>query len=327
MPTTTVRPADLRPIGRGLVRPECVLAGADGSLFCSDARGGVMRIAPDGNLALLGGRAKLVPNGIAALPDGGFLLANVGEEGGVWQLASDGRLTRLDLRLDGALLPEVNFLHTDAQGRLWISISSKGAPDPVFTPQADEGSILLADAQGVREVASGLGWTNELRVSPDGRHLFVNETFGRRLLRFRVAPDGALQERTVLAQFGAGDYPDGMALDIEGGIWVVSIISNRIYRVLDGSCSLVFSDGDPAVIEHLEGLLRGRGLRRADLHGLRTGSVVNNISSIAFGGADGRIAWLGSLNGDCLWSFQAPVPGVPVPPRQPSIALRLEVTG
>jgi sugar lactone lactonase YvrE len=286
-----------------------------------------MHIRPNGKQALLGRRDNLVPNGIAAMQDGTFLVANVGAEGGIWQVSGDGVFAKLDIRPEGRPLPEVNFIHIDEQRRLWICVSSRGAADPLFTPRANEGSILLADRRGVRTVAAGLGWTNELRVSSDGRHLFVNETFGRRLLQFRIADDGSLQDKTVLAQFGAGDYPDGMALDDDGGIWVVSIISNRVYRVDQASCRLMFSDGNPRLIDELEALLQERGLRRSDLHGLRTGSAVNNISSIAFGGPDGRTAYLGSLNGDCLWSFRAPVRGIPLPPRQPSFPLRVDPSG
>ena len=290
-----IGPAELRAVGSDLVRPECVLTSSDGRLFCSDGRGGVMCIAPDGTQSLLGPGDKLVPNGIARLPNGEFLIANVGSDGGVWHLSAEGQARKLAIEIDGRALPEINFVYVDKAGRLWLCVSSAGDHDPVFTPNADEGYIVLGDEQGFRTVTSGLGWTNELRVNATGDRLFVNETFGRRLLQFDLAPDGSLSNRTVLAQFGAGDYPDGMALDCEGGIWVVSIISNRIYRLVDGLVTLMFSDGKAEVVDHLETLLNGNGLRRSDLKGLQTGTVVNNISSIAFGGQDLQTAYVGSL--------------------------------
>ena len=36
-------------VGHDLQRPECILAEPDGTLWAADARGGVMRIAPDGS--------------------------------------------------------------------------------------------------------------------------------------------------------------------------------------------------------------------------------------------------------------------------------------
>jgi hypothetical protein len=42
--------ADISYIGTDLQRPECILAECDGALWSADARGGVVRIAPDGAL-------------------------------------------------------------------------------------------------------------------------------------------------------------------------------------------------------------------------------------------------------------------------------------
>ena len=39
----------IRYIGHDLQRPECILAERDGTLWSADARGGVMRISPDGS--------------------------------------------------------------------------------------------------------------------------------------------------------------------------------------------------------------------------------------------------------------------------------------
>lgn len=40
-------------IGDGLQRPECILAERDGSLWAADARGGVVRIQPDGKQQII----------------------------------------------------------------------------------------------------------------------------------------------------------------------------------------------------------------------------------------------------------------------------------
>ena len=36
-------------VGQHLQRPECILAEADGTLWSADARGGVVRLSPDGS--------------------------------------------------------------------------------------------------------------------------------------------------------------------------------------------------------------------------------------------------------------------------------------
>ena len=45
--------ADIQYIGHDLQRPECILAERNGTLWSADARGGVVRIAPDGTQQLI----------------------------------------------------------------------------------------------------------------------------------------------------------------------------------------------------------------------------------------------------------------------------------
>jgi hypothetical protein len=46
----------LQYVGHDLQRPECILAEPDGVLWSADARGGVMRIAPDGSQRMVAQR-------------------------------------------------------------------------------------------------------------------------------------------------------------------------------------------------------------------------------------------------------------------------------
>jgi len=48
-----VDPADLKFVGEGLERPECILAERDGTLWSADGRGGIMKIAADGKQDLI----------------------------------------------------------------------------------------------------------------------------------------------------------------------------------------------------------------------------------------------------------------------------------
>src|SRR5690349_23270414 len=50
--------AAIRHVGRDLQRPECVLAEPDGTLWAADARGGFMRIDPDGSQRLIAPSAE-----------------------------------------------------------------------------------------------------------------------------------------------------------------------------------------------------------------------------------------------------------------------------
>jgi sugar lactone lactonase YvrE len=309
----------LRFVGTGLNRPECVLATAHGDLYMADWRGGVAHICPDGTQSLyaaqLPGGRPLRPNGIALRADGSFLLADLGEElGGVFALDRSGQVRPLLERVDGIDLPPTNFVHEDVAGRTWITVSTRHRPRATaYRGDVADGFIVLLDARGARVVADGLGYTNEALVSPDGQWLYVNETFGRRLTRFRLANDGSLSGRETVAEFGPGTFPDGLTFDADGGVWITSIVSNRVTRVdRDGGQRLMIEDCDPAHLERCEQAFAAGTMGRPHLDTCG-GRVLKNISSLAFGGEDLRTAYLGCLLGDRLASFRAPAAGHPPP--------------
>lgn len=304
-------------VGEGLVRPECVLATRAGDLYTSDWRGGVAHRRADGSRVLYsgvlpdGGAAR--PNGIALRVNGNFLLANLGETaGGVYELGRDGSVRAFALRADGIDLPPTNFVHEDAHGRVWITVSTRQVPRAAaYRADVADGFIALADAKGARVVADGLGYTNEALPSPDGKFLYVIETFGRRLTRFRIAADGALNARETVAGFGVGTFPDGLAFDAEGGVWIISIVSNRVIRVApDGSQQVMLEDCDVEHVAWAEQAYQAAEMGRPHLDSIKSRRL-RNISSLAFGGPDLRTAYLGCLLGDTLASFRSPVAGAP----------------
>lgn len=316
-PTVPIPAAALAWRGRGLVRPECVLATATGEVYAADWRGGVSHLRADGSQALytgtLPGGRPLQPNGIALRRDGSFLLADLGETaGGVFRLTRHGEASLLLERVDGVDLPPTNFVHEDALGRTWITVSTRQQPRAAaYRADVADGFIVLLDVRGARIVADALAYTNEALPSPDGQWLYVNETFGRRLTRFRIGEDGALSARETVTAFGHGTYPDGLAFDAEGGVWITSIVSNRVLRVApDGGQTVVVEDADAAHLEWCEQAYLGGTLGRAHLD-TAAGKALRNISSLAFGGADLRTAILGCLLGESLATFRAPVAGHP----------------
>jgi len=298
----------------GLHRPECVLCTATGDVYVSHRARGVSRSAPDGQLTAMSNIAEidgheLIPNGIAMLSDGSFLIANIGEAGGIWKLGRDGQLTPFLTEVDGQPLSAANFVTTDQQGRVWITVSTTSSPRfKAYSPDVADGFVALVDERGARIVADGLAFTNECRLGPDGAHLYVSETFGRRIRRFAVRPD-SLGAGEVFTQLGDGDFPDGCEFDEEGGLWVTSIASNRLYRMdRDGKPSLIIEDSNPAFVAEVEAAVRERRMERDHFYTAR-GKRLRNIASIAFGGPDRRTAYMGSLLGEVLYSFRSPVPG------------------
>jgi sugar lactone lactonase YvrE len=304
----------LEPVGRDLHRPECVLATASGEVFVPDWRGGVTRIDVDGSQHTWLARApeiELRPNGIALAPDGSFLLANLADSGGVWRLRRDGALEPFLTEIDGAALPPVNFVILDSQERTWISVSTRRVPrQQAWRPDVADGFVVLVDRGGARIVAEDLHYTNEVRPDPSGTWLYVVETFGRRLTRFRIGSDGGLAGRETVVTLGHGYFPDGFAFDDSGGIWMTSLISNRLVRFSAGAIDVVLEDANAGHVETVERAF-AEGSMNAGHLGRIPGATLQQLTSLAFGGPDGRSVYLGSLHADCLYRFRAEVSGVP----------------
>jgi hypothetical protein len=311
--------SDLQFIGQDLARPECVVATASGDVYVSDKRGGIVHLMPDGRQKLLAGQGVdgFLPNGFSLLPDRSFAVANIGHLGGAWRLMPDGELIPQVLEVKGMALPPTNFVHAEQQGgelRLWVSVSTRHVPrEQAFSRDVADGYIVLKDKSDVRIVADGLGFTNETKVDPSGRWLYVNETIARRLSRFPIGARGDLGPRETVAEFGQGIFPDGFEFDAEGGIWIASVVSNRLLRLApDGSQTVILEDADAEAVARAERHYAENRLSRADIDAGRE-CVLGNLASVAFGGPDLKTVYLGSLFGERIATFRSPIAGAEPP--------------
>lgn len=303
-------------IGRDLHRPECVLAHRSGLLFTPDwrGRGGVAVTTRTGVSRLIEAadvQTPLRPNGIALAPGGKFLLAHLGsEQGGVFALAPDGATEPVVTEIDGEPMPPTNFVLLELDGRMWITVSTRRVPrQAAYRSDIADGFIALMDRGRCRIVADDLGYANECAIDPFAKCLYVNETFARRVTAFDVSDDGSLRGRRTVAELGPGNYPDGLALDAEGGLWITSIISNRVIRIgPDGETKTFIEDVDPAHLDWTEAAYASHGLGRPHLD-TPGGCRLRNISNLAFGGPGLRTAFLGCLLGDAIASFPSPHAG------------------
>lgn len=305
--------SELSEVGNGLNRPECVVAAPDGSLYTGDWTFGIARIAPDGttspavevDLIERGFR----PNGIALMANGDFLITNMARAGGVWRVSPQGDISPFATELAGHPIPPTNFVLVDGE-RTWITISSTERKHQHFTSDANTGQILLVKDGQVSVAADGLNWTNEVRVSPGGEYLFVNETFACRTTRYDIEEDGTLG-RPVHLIFPQDIYPDGMAFDSEGGLWIACVMSNRLIRVApDLTWTILLEDPDPALTEIAASYARGE--LTWDQISQSRGSRLSNLSSIAFGGPDLKTVYLGGLGHSSVRFLRSPVSGAPM---------------
>jgi len=312
--------SNLRSLGSGLRRPECVLPVASGDVFVPEwpdetlpSRGGVRAVAEDGRQQIWRAETTLDlrPNGIALAPDGSFLIANLGVDGGVWRLRRDGALEPFVTEVDGVPVPPANFVTVDERGRTWISVSTRHVPRQLaWRTDIADGFIVLVDNAGVRVVADSLHYTNEVRPDPTGQWLYVVETFGRRLRRFAIDSAGNLSNPEVVVTLGHGCFPDGFAFDEEGGIWITSLVSNRLLRFYDDHVQIVIEDTNAAFVDDVERAFAA-GTMNAGHLGPIPETRLQQLTSVAFGGPDRRTLYLGSLHASCIYSFRTAVPGAP----------------
>lgn len=292
----------LEPLGSGLHRPECVVPARDGSVYVPDWRGGVTRIAADGSTETWLARqppVELRPNGLDAMPDGSFLVANLGDAGGVWRLRRDGTLQPFLTEVEGTPLPPANFVVRDGD-RTWISVSTRRVPrQAAWRPDIADGFIVLVDRRGARIVADGLHYTNEVRPDPDGRWLYVVETFGRRLTRYRISASGDLSDPEVAITLGHGCFPDGFAFDRQQRIWITSLISNRLLRFDRGELETILEDVNANYVDAVERAFAAGEMRKEHL-GPIPGTRLQQLTSVAFS-ADAKSLYLGTLHADCIY--------------------------
>jgi D-xylonolactonase len=103
----------------------------------------------------------------------------------------------------------------DQAGRLWF-----GTMD---NKEKDKSGAFYRFADG-QVSPTGIGdmvVTNGPAVSPDGRTLYLVDTFRRRIEQAEIRDDGSLGERRpfVTIEQGAG-FPDGPTVDSEGAVWI-----------------------------------------------------------------------------------------------------------
>jgi sugar lactone lactonase YvrE len=294
-------------IGNHLSRPESVIALADGRLYAGDRERGVVRvdIANSDQPSVAWPADEFVANGIALLGDGTFLIANVGPRGGAWRMTAPGVVEPFLTEEQGLPRSPLNFLYPDEEGNIWLSLCTSLEPRSLaFRHDNADAMIGVVKPGGKMEiVARGLGFSNELRVDPTGRWLYVNETVARRMSRFEILPGPSLGPRQLVCEFGHGTWPDGLEFDDEGGIWLTSVVSNRLIQVdAHGHTTIHLEDCEDAAINAAEAAFAADRFTFEEISTGRHYSL-RNISSVAFGGPDLRTAYLGSLfnTGISVW--------------------------
>lgn len=162
----------------------------------------------------------------------------------------------LAIGIDGSLyLSDPNW--EDSTGNLWQ-----------VTP---ERKLVLLEA--------GMGTTNGIEVSPDGKVLYVNESIQRIIWKYAILPNGSVANKVKFMSFE--DFGlDGMRCDVNGNLYIT--------RYDKGTVAIV----SPA----------GKNLSEVQLTGKKP-------SNIAFGGKEGKTCYVTMADRGCVEAFKAPYKG------------------
>jgi sugar lactone lactonase YvrE len=307
----TLNPADLSVFGSGLTRPECVRADSEG-VWASDDRGGIARVTQNG-VAELRGQGVYEPNGYSRTSDGAFIVAGL-KDNKVFRIDRAGGVSVVLEQYQGQPLGTVNTAWADTQGRIWVSMMTRRERWYHALNTPPDGYILLIEDGRARIVADGLHLTNEIKVHPNGRHLYGVETLGKRLFRFAIGANGDLGEKEIFgpADLGHGALPDGFIFDDDGNIWVTIVTRNGIVVVsAEGETHTIYEEPNLPAVDALVTALQ-QGIATTEHLVACAGKRLNLPTSLSFGGPDGRTVYVGSLGLPHLIMFTSPVAGLPL---------------
>lgn len=135
--------------------------------------------------------------------------------------------------LEWILQPAMNTSHmrfndgrVDRQGRFWTGTMVQGV-----SPRG-EATLYCVDTDGaVREREQGLGITNGICSSPDGRRLYLADSPRAIIYCYELDPDdGTLHHRRVFARTTGDVAPDGANVDEDGCVWSAQWGGSSIVR-------------------------------------------------------------------------------------------------
>jgi gluconolactonase len=205
----------------------------------SPARSRLIVMEPDGEWRVLA--SGMQSNGTLATRNGNLLVCDMFGHRVVEVDPSNGRVVRVVLdRVNGKPIDGPNDLVMDARGGLYIT-------DPQFTPEAQKNQpgkqVYYVAPDGTARVVIGPGeyaMPNGVEISPDGKTLYVNNTWqqpGENFVwAYDVGPDGSLSNKRqfamlhltpdVLDAANAADRfdsrADGTAVDTDGRYYVAT---------------------------------------------------------------------------------------------------------
>lgn len=228
-----------------LRHPEGVAVAQDGAVWCGGETGEIYRIAPDGSsievVASTGGFVLGV-----AFDRRGRLYACDMKEAAVFRY--DPATEQLQRFATGTAqrairIPNWPVVDHDRECLYVSDSNASDAPGPgVWRFGLDNGRADLWYGED-------LVFANGMALGPDGRELFVVETFAQRVIAIRIGPDGEAAGTRVVVD-GIERLPDGLAFDEDGRLYIACYEPSRIYRWAGERLELFVDDPQAHLLCH-----------------------------------------------------------------------------
>ncbi|HZY58803.1 MAG TPA: SMP-30/gluconolactonase/LRE family protein [Candidatus Binataceae bacterium] len=192
--------------------------------FADHGSSNIYRRNSDGGLETLVAGRKSV-GGLAFCESGKLLMS--GPSLARWD-EKTGKTEDLFSKYEGHTIKFLNDMTVDPQGSVYIGSMNYEALNRDATPVP--GDLYRVDPDGtVTVVGEGYQVSNGLGFSPDGKLLYHADSPPKAINVYDVAPDRTLRNRRVFAKVPEG-FPDGLAVDAEGGVWVAAIFAYELVR-------------------------------------------------------------------------------------------------
>ena len=221
----------------GIDHPECVAFDRSGNLWAGGEAGQIYRISPEGKvrqMADLGGFCA----GLAFSPQDDLFVCN--PQHGILKVDSSGDYSVFANRAGDHKLICPNFGVFDSAGNYYVTDSGNW--------KKHNGCLVRFTPEGKGRILAGpFGYANGLALSADEKTLFMVESDTNSVLRFEVRADHTVGAAKPFVT-DCGRFPDGLALDANGALYVCCYASDEIWRVRPGGAKDLFA-WDPWAIK------------------------------------------------------------------------------
>ena len=187
-------------------------------------------------------------------------------------LKIDPKTKKIEVFAHEATMNQPNDLAIAPDGTLYASDPNWGKGTGQLWKIGTDGKVT--------KLATDMGTTNGVEVSPDGKTLYVNESVQRNVWSFPIQADGTLGEKKLLKKFDDHGF-DGMRCDIEGNLYITRYGKGTVVKLSPD----------------------GKILKEIDVLGKQP-------SNICFGGPEGRTAYVTEVEHRRVVQFRVDKPGL-----------------